>query len=196
MAPDSAQSGATADLRVHLRVATMAAHDLLDAAMQEASGWQQPGDYARFLALQYAARTPVEAWLAVHAPEDLVPPQQTPFLAADLAALGAALPAPAPPLTGLSPTPDTALGVAWVLAGSALGNRAIARQVARIGGGTWPVAFLGDDAMLGFWQALRARIERPAPGIEAAGAAHAAAAIFAHFLAVAAAPRLPESIGA
>jgi hypothetical protein len=72
-----------------------------------------------------------------------------------------------------------------VLAGSALGNRAIAKAVARIGGGSWPVAFLGDGAMMAFWQGLRARIERPASPAGAAGAAEAAAAVFGHFLKVA-----------
>lgn len=50
-------------LRTHLRAATMAAHDLLDHAMQAASGWQTRADYTRFLALQHAARAPMEAWL-------------------------------------------------------------------------------------------------------------------------------------
>lgn len=45
-------------------------------------------DYARFLALQYAARVPLEGWLARHAPRDLSPPPQTLLLARDLEALG------------------------------------------------------------------------------------------------------------
>jgi heme oxygenase len=169
----------------------MAAHDLLDVAMQAASGWQQRSDYAQFLALQHAARVPVEAWLAAHAPDDLRPPVQTPLIARDLAALGQPVPPPAPAFAltaagaGDVLGAGWVLGAAWVLAGSALGNRAIARQVARIGGGVWPTAFLGDEAMLVFWQGLRARIERPALPAEATGAADAAAAVFAHFLAVA-----------
>jgi heme oxygenase len=174
------------NLRAELRAATMAAHDLLDAAMQAASGWQTRADYARFLALQHAARAPVEAWLAATAPASLVPPPQTPLLAADLAALGAVLPTPAPAFVlAQGDAPGAALGAAWVLAGSALGNRAIAKQVVRVGGGRWPVAFLGDATMMAFWQALRARIERPALPAEGACAAHAAEAVFAHFLAVA-----------
>lgn len=187
-------------LRTHLRAATMAAHDLLDHAMQAASGWQTRSDYARFLALQHAARAPLEVWLADHAPGDLAPPPQTPLLARDLAALDLGLPAPAPALTLSRPYPGTALGTAWVLAGSALGNRAIAKQVARIGGGNWPTAFLGDDAMMAFWQGLRARIEQPAAPGEAAGATGAAEAVFAHFLAVAeqaqAYDKAPETITA
>lgn len=185
-------------LRAYLRSATMAAHDLLDDAMQAASGWQTRHDYARFLALQYAARLPLEAWLTTHAPADLIPPPQTPLLARDCEALGMQLP-PASPLPATaafrplgSALPATALGAAWVLAGSALGNRAIARQVAQIGGGAWPVAFLGDGAMMAFWQSLRVRIEGPVGALDAESAARAADAVFAHFLAVAA-PAQPLS---
>lgn len=187
MAPASDHAAGAADLRVHLRGATMAAHDLLDAAMQAAAGWHSRADYARFLALQHAARAPVEAWLAAHAPAALLPPPQTPLIAADLAALGAAVPppAPAPRIAALEREAGAVLGAAWVLAGSALGNRAIARAVTRIGAGAWPVAFLDDGAMLAFWQTLRARIERPAGPGEAARAAAGAEAVFAHFLDVA-----------
>lgn len=186
---DTSHESRSESLRGHLRAATMATHELLDHAMQAASGWQNRSDYARFLALQHAARAPLEDWLAANAPADLVPPLQTPLLAQDLAALGMHVPASSSPFacrqTALQTGPGEALGAAWVLAGSALGNKAIAKQVARIGGGEWPTAFLGDDAMMGFWQGLRARIERPAAPAEAAGATRAAEAVFAHFLAVA-----------
>lgn len=199
MAPVRQKTLATEDLRAHLRSATMAAHDLLDAAMQAASGWQNRSDYARFLALQHAARAPLENWLAAHAPHDLAPPPQTPLIARDLAALGEAPPPPAAVFVRHRPGAGDALGTAWVLAGSALGNKAIARQVGKIGGGDWPAAFLGDDAMMIFWHGLRARIERPALPAEAKGATRAAAAVFAHFLAVAeqGQPRiLAEGVGA
>lgn len=173
------------DLRSHLRAATMAAHDLLDHAMQAASGWQNREDYARFLELQHAARAPLEDWLDAHAPAALNPPHQTPLIARDLAALGRPAPAPAPLFTMGRTGTGHALGAAWVLAGSALGNRSIAKQVRRIGDGAWPMAFLGDETMLGFWQALRARIEQHARPDEAEGATDAATAVFAHFLATA-----------
>jgi heme oxygenase len=207
MAPvkDGASAGSGESLRGHLRAATMAAHELLDHAMQAASGWQTRADYARFLALQHAARAPLEAWLAANAPKDLVPPLQTPLLARDLAALGCPVPPTSPPFNPLQPpaSPPSAplfhvkhgaLGTAWVLAGSALGNKAIAKQVARIGGGAWPVAFLGDDAMMAFWQGLRARIEQPVAPAEAEAATHAAEAVFAHFLAVADGAQIAENL--
>jgi heme oxygenase len=188
MAPVGNEAEAAADLRSHLRAATMAAHDLLDAAMQAASGWQNRDDYARFLALQHAARAPIEDWLAAHAPADLLPPRQTALIAQDLAALGHPLPPPAPAFALAHTTRGDLTGAAWVLAGSALGNRAIAKQVQRIGGGAWPAHFLDHGAMLAFWQGLRARIEQHAAPTEAAGATRAATAVFAHFLAVAEQP--------
>ena len=180
-------------LRAHLRAATMAAHDLLDASMQAASGWQSRADYARFLELQHAARAPLEDWLDTHAPAPLRPPRQTALIARDLAALGHDVPSPAASFAHPKSDRGDVIGAAWVLAGSALGNRSIARQVDRIGGGVWPVAFLGDGAMLEFWQALRERIERRTDPAEAAGATRAATAVFAHFLSVStAASRVAE----
>ncbi|MEE4317729.1 MAG: biliverdin-producing heme oxygenase [Erythrobacter sp.] len=185
MARGKDETAADGDLRTRLRAATMAAHDLLDHSMQAASGWQNRDDYARFLELQHAARAPLEDWIEHHAPAELRPPLQTPLIARDLAALDHAVPPPAPLFTMGRTATGHALGAAWVLAGSALGNRSIAAQVKRIGGGKWPVAFLGDAAMLGFWQRLRERIEQQAQETEAAGATCAASAVFAHFLAVA-----------
>jgi heme oxygenase len=190
--PSTAPQGPAEDLRLHLRAATMAAHDLLDHTMQTASGWQTLADYARFLSLQHAARAPIEAWLDGHAPADLRPPAQTPLIARDLAALGLALPAPAADFAMGGEGSDAgegwgeALGAAWVLAGSALGNKAILKQMRRASaahGGNWPSAFLGDDAMLAYWQGLRARIERPAAAAQASAAADAASAVFDHFIA-------------
>ena len=94
--------------------------------------------------------------------------------------------------------PPSAVAIALVenapvLAGSALGNRAIARQVSKAGGGPWPTAFLGDEGAMVFWQELRTRIERPAAPGEAASATRAAEDVFAHFLAV---PEAPEGLPA
>ncbi|MFN3990849.1 MAG: biliverdin-producing heme oxygenase [Erythrobacter sp.] len=184
--PINAAQGPAGDLRLHLRTATMAAHELLDHTMQAASGWRSLGDYARFLSLQHAARAPVEAWLEAHAPADLRPPSQTPLIACDLAALGQALPRPAAAFAMRADSEGAALGAAWVLAGSALGNKAILKQMRRASaahGGGWPATFLGDGAMLGFWQSLRPRLERPVSAAQATAAAKAAGAVFAHFIA-------------
>lgn len=184
--PTMAPQAPAQDLRLHLRAATMAAHDLLDHTMQAASGWHSLADYTRFLSLQHAARAPIEAWLETHAPAGLRPPVQTRLIARDLAALGQSLPAPAPRFAMDEASGSAALGAAWVLAGSALGNKAILKQMRRASAahvGGWPAAFLGDEAMLIFWQGLRARLEQPASAAQAAAAASAAEAVFAHFIA-------------
>ena len=172
------------NLRHSLRGATASAHDLLDHSLRAASGWTSLEDYARFLTLQHAARAPVEDWLADHAPEDLEPPAQCPQIESDLDALGV----PTPPasqrfaVARSNHNQSVALGAAWVLAGSSLGNRSILKKVRRAGNGDWPHAFLGDEAMLEFWRGLRLRIERPAETAEVEAASAAANAVFDHFL--------------
>lgn len=179
------------NLRASLRGATASAHDLLDQAMRAASGWTTRSDYVRFLSLQHSARRPVEAWLARNAGASSCPPAQCHLIAQDLAQLHCDLPADAPPfdLPAGQTGDGLALGVAWVLAGSALGNRAILKEVQRISEseavGAWPHAFLADEAMLAYWKALRQRIERPAEMTEVEAASTAAAAVFDHFLAAA-----------
>lgn len=174
-------------LRFRLREATARAHDLLDDAMRAASGWETQADYVRFLQLQHAARTPVEAWFDRNAPADLNPPHQTRLIARDLAAMDAALPLAARPFSPPTQDRGAALGAAWALAGSALGNRSILKEVRRTAGtgGTFPHAFLGDPGMLAFWTRLRRRIERIGGDDELAIASAGAAAVFDHFLATA-----------
>lgn len=194
--PSTVPHGHADDLRLHLRAATMAAHDLLDDTMQAASGWQSLADYARFLSLQHAARAPVEAWLDAHAPAALRPPVQTPLIARDLAMLGQDLPPPAASFAMDMDGEGEALGAAWVLAGSALGNKAILKQMRRASaseGCEWPAAFLGDEAMLAFWQDLRPRLQQPASAAAASAAASAASAVFAHFIAHAGQARHAET---
>ncbi|MEM8725313.1 MAG: biliverdin-producing heme oxygenase [Pseudomonadota bacterium] len=177
-------TGKTENLRTSLRGATASAHDLLDSSMRAASGWTSLEDYAQFLTLQHAARAPVERWLADNAPEDLSPPPQCPMIARDLEALGLDLPAASDPfdLPDRAQNESRALGAAWVLAGSSLGNLSILKELRRAGHDDWPHAFLGDDAMLTYWQDLRRRIERPADVAEVEAASQAATAVFDHFL--------------
>ena len=174
-------------LRQHLRAATADAHDRLDFAMRDASGWTVREDYIRFLTLQLSARRPVESWLVQRAPAHLLPPAQAPLIERDLIAMGArSAPSPAaPPFQPPAPSDASVLGVAWVLAGSALGNRSILKEVDRASqedDTAWSTAFLGDPAMLAFWQRLRVRMERPARGEEASAASAAAEAVFSHFI--------------
>lgn len=172
------------NLRLHLRKATAQAHDRLDAGMRSAAGWDDLSQYSRFLSLQYAARQSVEEWLGEHAEPGLLPPPQTQLIERDLAALDAPIPDAA-----TFAFPDTrraaVLGIAWALAGSSLGNRAILKDMRRAAGGagTWPENFLADPAMPAFWAELRRQIERPADAQEAEAAQRAAAALFEHFTA-------------
>lgn len=174
--------------------------------MRAAAGWTCRSDYTRFLSLQYAARLPVEEWLAAHAPDDLRPPEQCALIAEDLTALGEELPEAADafalPVSGNGAAetalpPAAALGAAWVLAGSALGNRAILKEVRRTasesGEAAWPEHFLGNDAMLDFWKGLRRQIEAPATSGAFEAASMAASAVFDHFIAVAAEAQTDET---
>ncbi|MEE4201691.1 MAG: biliverdin-producing heme oxygenase [Erythrobacter sp.] len=181
------------NLRAHLRRVTAPLHDALDARMRPAGDWDDRTEMVRFLSTQYAARIGIEEWLSDHAGE-FEPPRQTPLIAADLAAFDAPLPQAAPRFAlppSASPTAVTsdehrpALGIAWVLAGSSLGNAAMLKEMqrARHGRDAWPQAFLSDDAMLQFWRALRLRLERPVGEDEARYVTLAAEAAFSHFLA-------------
>ncbi|EAQ28961.1 hypothetical protein NAP1_15218 [Erythrobacter sp. NAP1] len=172
-----------------MRRETARLHDQLDMTMHEVAGWKSRADYARFLSLQYAARRPVEAWLDHHAPIECLAPAQTPRIAEDLAALGHDLPPPATSFAISSSQDDaslaaSALGAAWVLAGSSLGNRAILGEMRKSGSdaASWPHAFLGDEDMLTFWKSLRRQIERPADLAEVQAASAAAKSVFDHFL--------------
>lgn len=179
------------NLRSHLRSATSGLHDKLDASMRPASDWRSRSDYARFLTVQYQARLPIEAWLAMFAPADLKPPEQTPLLARDLAALGAAIPGGEDRFAIDWQGTATALGVAWVLAGSSLGNRSMLHDMQRAlshdpdrpHGVDWPREFLSSTAMTQFWKGLKGPLEEPALPQRRDPAGQAARDVFAHFLA-------------
>ena len=170
-------------MRDTLRRTTAAAHDRLDTAMRREAGWSDRADYARFLSLQYAARLPVERWLERHSRANLSPPAQTPLLADDLAEMGYSPPQPAREFLLKDASEFSVLGVAWVLAGSALGNRVILKDITRAAGTAdpWPHAFLGDAGMLAFWGGLRAKIERPVSPDVTSAAIFAANATFDYF---------------
>ncbi len=177
----------THTLRSFLREETAQAHDRLDRMMRQRIGWRGAREYADFLSFQFAARKPVEDWLANSAMADHAPPAQTPLIARDLASLGATLP-PTSRKFALPNAPSGyadgyAQGVAWVLAGSALGNRAIANEVERAEpDNRLPREFLTDPEMLTFWSHFRRSIERIAPRAEMEVMAAGAAAVFDHFI--------------
>ena len=164
-------------LRTDLNTATRARHDALDL---ELSPLAEGPDYARFLRIQYAARTPVELWLERHA-SDPIPPRQTDLIRQDLLDLGTQ---PDRILPDFEPAdPREAWGIAWTLAGSSLGNRALLQR-RRNAGLRGADRFLGDEAMPRYWAELRPRIEVPMDEATHEHAIRGARRVFDIFLAV------------
>ena len=166
-------------IRRALRLATDDLHSALDRDL----GALQISDraaYAAFLAVQFAARRPVELWQAAHAPDNLIPPVVTDLIAEDLTALGHRTDR----LTwgGFHADPAGALGVAWAIGGSSMGNQVMLRRLHSVNPAL-PAAFLGDDRMTGFFADLRPSLEQPADshGLldEAIAAARGVFALFA-----------------
>ena len=167
-------------LRGFLKARTADRHDVLDGLGAPAS-FADREIYARFLSRQYAARAGIERWTAGHAAPGDGPPPVAHLIAADLAALGSAPPSEAPDFT--LPAGADQLGLAWVIAGSHLGNRAMLARLRREAPDA-PATFLADETMRAFWTGLRPRLEREVPESMAQGAVLAAEAVFDHFLAV------------
>ena len=183
-------------LREQLRSATAHSHDMLDTSMRPASDWRSREDYAWFLSTQYTARASVELWLSMFAPADLKPPEQTPLLAHDLGQLREPIPTTQPRFDMSFQGDATAIGAAWVLAGSSLGNRAILHDMERAlpREARWPQQFLSSRAMTAFWKELRSRVEIPVSRNEADEAGRAARCVFEHFLSVARCEASPPAL--
>ena len=141
-----------ATLRDVLRAATAADHTILDQSM---AGLRlaEPANLARFLGIHLAARAGIETWLERNALPGWVPPVQTTLITQDLLAVGGlpeAFPAPRfDPGAGAD-----WLGVAYVIAGSHLGNRLL---LAQAGSALADDArrFLAGNAMQDYWRRLR-----------------------------------------
>ncbi|MXP08841.1 biliverdin-producing heme oxygenase [Pseudoblastomonas halimionae] len=165
-----------ASLRKILRSETRDAHDRLDTAVTSLD-LADPDSYRDFLTFQYAARLPVEQWLASQAEAPTLPPT-TPLIAQDLAALGA--PLPLTRMFGRS-LDNGAIGVAWALAGSHLGNRAILHGLKNDSAFAGPTAFLADERMRDAWRDLLPHLEAPPHEAYAERAVYAASKVFVHF---------------
>ena len=141
-------------MRNELKDATAAIHDRIDHAVG-ALPLLSEKDYAAFLGAQYTARSIVERALARRSPPRIgPPPSQLAALEADLEDLGTS-PKPGEMTLDLRNEYE-ALGAAWVLAGSSMGNRTILAQRRRAGL-TNAHRFLGDAEMpCYFKQLLRA----------------------------------------
>lgn len=175
---DIAKSVGRETLRAVLRRETRELHDALDARIGVLDLGSHD-DYARFLQIQLAGRQPVENWLSSRADApDL--PNSTATLGRDLEAIGGD--APSSTRAFAPPHGCDAIGAAWVLAGSSLGNRAMLRDLDRREARPRSTLFLADPAMTEAFGAMREAIERPVEHPERAVVA--ARAVFDHFLAV------------
>ena len=161
-------------LRTILRDHTRAQHDVLDASL-DMDALSESKRYADFLCRQYRARQPIEAYVESLGRDDM-PPLALPRLERDLDALGIALPSLGRRFT--LPEESDPVGLAWALAGSHLGNRAM---LAGLDNPALPTHFLGDERMIAYWKALRPRLNRHVIVPEARPAILAATAVFAQF---------------
>ena len=150
-----------------------------------------PDAYGDFLAMQLRARLPIERWAATHCPASLRPPETTPEILEDLLALGR--PISLRPARFDIPAAADPLGVAWAIAGSHLGNRAMLASL-RKAGSDLPASFLADTRMQAFWADLKPRLEAQVSRDSARGAIAAAQAVFACF--AASLPAAPARIAA
>jgi heme oxygenase len=139
-----------------LREATGAAHEAVDAAFG-AHDLASTEAYRRFL-LAHGRALPAAERVMAALPFARTLPVRAPLLAADLADLGAASPAPLP----FTPGDDEATlwGVLYVVEGSRLGGAMLARQVPP----GVPGRYLGAIHAPGQWRAIRAALDDAAAG--------------------------------
>jgi heme oxygenase (biliverdin-IX-beta and delta-forming) len=163
-----------------LREGTRAEHETLDALF---GGFDlaDRASYGAFLSAHAAALLPVEAALDAAGAAELVPdwPQRKrgARLAADLEALGLPVPEGAPYAIA-SGDAAAIVGAMYVIEGSRLGGRLLARQVAP----ELPSSYLDSDQAQGAWRALLEKFDailHDAMPIESA--IEEARAIFARF---------------
>lgn len=134
--------------------------------------------FVRFLGIQYVARRPIEAWFQSADVAIAYPPIQTTLIDSDLAELGTARSPVSPRFYAPEPA---ALGIAWAVAGSSLGNRSILAML-RKHGSSLPTRFLADPAMPAYFAVLRPRLERdPDPTVDIDALVQGARNVFACF---------------
>lgn len=145
-------------LRDRLRAATSDDHAALDVIV---TGWriETPIGYGAFLTASYAALAPLElaleeAGVVQHLP-DWSQRARRAALAADLAELG--LPAPSFEAAQI-PSADFAAGLIYVLEGSRLGAKFLARQVRAAGAGL-PLSYLTHGEGQDLWRSFLAWLD-------------------------------------
>ena len=177
-------------MREELRQATGEIHARLDKTVGHMIVSSEQ-EYGSFLLAQFAAHRAVERALAMQAPLGIAaPPSQTPTLLQDLADL-----AIDPPRLLIELTLDSAsaaLGAAWVLAGSSLGNKAMMAQ-RRKAGATGPSRFLSDVGLARYFGGLLHVLDRSYSESDTAEAVAGALATFTLFEKAFAAVRLKKA---
>lgn len=166
-------------LRFWLRDVTRPLHEAVDQVYAGYSLREREG-YAAFLSAHAAALAPVEAWLDAAGAGKVLPDwparARLPALRADLAGLGETMPEPV--AWRLEATPAALWGVAYVLEGSRLGARHLARQVPP----GFPCAYLRHGEGAALWPGFVQRLEAAGEALERDAVRHAAHAAFAAFL--------------
>jgi heme oxygenase (biliverdin-IX-beta and delta-forming) len=139
-----------------LRDATREAHERVDAAFGHFD-LQHRASYRDFLTAHAQALLPIETWLDAHAAATLISDwprrKRGDALLADLAAIGG----DPPSLTAFAcePTPQGMMGVVYVVEGSRLGGRYIARQLHPDS----PRRYLDADQAPGKWQLFLSQLD-------------------------------------
>ena len=168
--------------RFDLRERTKLAHQRLDSLIGPI---KSPEQYRAFVRGSYAHRQAVETHLGLvswpDAFADWRPTRIGPLISEDLSDLDLAKPAVEP--LGLSKDTACAVGVAYVLEGSALGARVIGKMAAELGFDARHGArhLAGQERGLTNWRAFIALIEEQ-DAIDREAAAAAASATFDHAL--------------
>jgi heme oxygenase len=143
------------EARTRLRAATAPAHAEVDRIFSRFD-LSNPSDYRAFLVAHAGALFPVETWLETCAPDvvaDWPARRRTHQLTTDLAALGEALPLTIPFEAAASPA--GIIGVLYVVEGSRLGGRVLARRLAP----GLPATYLSPSADSPSWPALLQRLD-------------------------------------
>lgn len=159
-----------------LRCGTRAAHDRVDALFGRFDLARRE-DYADFLTAHAAALLPLEAALDRSGLDRIIDdwPQRRRacLLRADLDELGVAI--PETEAAALGEEPASLLGALYVLEGSRMGGRLLARSV----GKGLPVRYLAAEQALAPWRHLLEMLERALPDAASRdAAARSAAAAF------------------
>lgn len=152
-------------LRDRLRAATAESHAGLDA---QVAAWkiETPLGYGAFLSASAMAIAPLELALERAGVVDWLPdwPSRVrrTVLAHDLAALSLEVP---PFATAVVPSADFGVGLLYVLEGSRLGARFLARQVRAAGHGL-PLNYLTQGEGADLWRTFLAWLEKPNVGTQ------------------------------